>query len=373
MIYRILIFLSLFIILLLGINLFIYFSLVKHFNLSNSNLKLFLFWFLFGMVFLFFLSSVGLHFWNNLFLQSLYLIASVWAGFWVYLFFALVFSGIIYFISRIFGIPSRMDLISGLLIVLALLYSIYGLWNARNIRLTELTVKIKNLPAAWQNKTVVQLSDLHLGSIYGRGFMEKIVERTNQLSPEVVFITGDLFDGMDGELESFVEPLKHLKAPKGTYFITGNHEIYLGMERVLSAVKQTSLTMLNDQTVDLDGLQISGIHYGSDAFPRKNIAEILTNDKAFQKGKPTILLYHPPMGIEDAKIIGINLQLSGHTHRGQLFPFGYITSWVFKGYDFGLYTEGDYTLYTTPGIGTWGPPMRTGNHPEIVKIKLVGS
>jgi predicted MPP superfamily phosphohydrolase len=121
--------------------------------------------------------------------------------------------------------------------------------------------------------------------------------------------------------------------------------------------------------VTINGLQIIGIDYSGDIFS-KNIAEIIKNLPGFDIKKPSILLWHAPTQIEAAKNAGISLQLSGHTHKGQLFPLGFITSLIYKGYDYGYKKEGSYSIYTSSGLGGWGPPMRTEKTSEIVEITL---
>ena len=189
----------------------------------------------------------------------------------------------------------------------------------------------------------------------------------------------------------FARPLKLLKAPKGVFFITGNHEIYVGLNRALNVLNQTKIKILHNEVIETDGLQIIGISYPG----IKKVNEI----KGFEKLKqnpshkvPRILLFHTPTNIRPKgkdgldqqfstywvpdtnfgfhKQLGINLQLSGHSHAGQILPFGFLTKLIYKGYDSGLRQEGGFYIYTTSGVGTWGPPLRTGNSPEIAAITL---
>jgi len=211
------------------------------------------------------------------------------------------------------------------------------------------------------------------------------------LNPELVLITGDLFDGMSGNLTSFVEPLNTLKAQRRIFYVTGNHETYIGVRRALDILEKTKINVLRNEVVELDGLQVVGISYPG-VSGTENMQSLRKSWADFSTGKPRLLLFHTPTNIKrkdenghDAhssaywapdtslavnKEIGISLQLSGHTHKGQVFPFGYLTKLIYKGYDYGLHSEGSFSIYTTSGVGTWGPPMRTGNSPEIVVIKL---
>jgi len=253
-----------------------------------------------------------------------------------------------------------------------LLYSAYGVVNAYNPRLVYCTVRIKNLPPAWQGRRLVQISDVHLGRILGADFLARIVGKVNAQKPSMVLITGDLFDGSDGDLEALVAPLNRLVATQGVYFVTGNHETYLGVSRSIAALRATPVRVLADERVVIDGLQVIGINYPERGHAL-NFAEKMARLSGFDRALPSILLYHSPTQVAAAKAAGINLQLSGHVHQGQLFPLQFITRLMFGKYYHGLHTEGDYTLYTSSGTGLWGPTMRTGNHPEIVVIRLEDS
>jgi hypothetical protein len=208
-----------------------------------------------------------------------------------------------------------------------------------------------------------------LGRVLGAAFLQDLVEQINRENPSIVFITGDLFDGIDGRLDGLVAPLNGLRAPLGIYYVTGNHETYLGVDRALAALKKTKVRVLRDEMVVIDGLQIIGIDYPERAFS-KNVAAVITKLPEFNSGAPSILLYHNPSQVGQAKAAGINLQLSGHTHKGQIFPIQFISRLIYGKYYNGLHVEGDYTIYTSSGAGTWGPTMRTGNHPEIAVIRL---
>jgi predicted MPP superfamily phosphohydrolase len=237
----------------------------------------------------------------------------------------------------------------------------------------------------------VQLSDVHLGHFYGTEFLNDLVRKVNDLEPELVFITGDLFDGMSKTFSHFADGLNRLKAKKGIYFITGNHETYIGRHRALKILENTKIRILDNEAVEVDGLQIIGISYpGIRGIHEIRGFEILPQNPANKK--PRILLFHTPTNIRlkggdgldnhfatywvpDTsfalnKKIGADLQLSGHSHAGQIFPFGFLTKLIYNGYDYGYHHLSDFSNYTTSGVGTWGPPMRTGNSPEIVVIDL---
>lgn len=361
------IFLALFI--LLGSHFLVYYSLIRFFQIASQQTRFILLALFFFLSVSFFLASALAHFQESAFSIAFYSAASFWLGLLTNLFLVSILLWIFYPII----VRRNMPLVAGTVFGLALLFSAYGVWNAFHPRVKNVEVKIKNLPAAWRGKNVVQISDVHLGHVYGASFARDLTEKINALDPDIVFITGDLFDGMDGNLLDFVNPLGEIKSKKGLFFVTGNHETYLGVEKTLKLLQQTKIKVLNDQVANIDGLQIVGYSYpprqdlGGDT---KNFSATVQKMTGFVQGVPTILLHHAPIDIEAAKSFGVNLQLSGHTHLGQLFPFNMVTHLIYKGYDYGLKTEGDYSIYTTNGIGTWGPPMRTLNTPEIVVITL---
>jgi predicted MPP superfamily phosphohydrolase len=355
--------------LLLGITYFCYYSFASFFGITAPaarlvTLALFMF---FSLSFIF--ASLLSHWRENIFTRSYYAASGFWLGLLVNLLMASLAGWIIIAIAGFIGHRAGSNIIGMLFFGVALIYSVYGVWNAFNPQVKEVSVTIKDLPPGWRGKTIVQLSDVHLGHIYKADFLGKVVKTVNALKPDMVVITGDLFDGMDGSLLSLVTPLNDLVAPDGVYFITGNHETYLGVGKAFSILEKTKVKILNDEVRDIRGLQLVGISYPLRG-QKKSILNTIRNMPGFIPGKPTVLLYHAPVMIDEAREAGVNLQLSGHTHKGQIFPVNFITSAVYRGFDYGLYIMGDYSLYTTDGVGTWGPPMRTGNTPEIVDIKL---
>ncbi|MBU4332634.1 metallophosphoesterase, partial [Patescibacteria group bacterium] len=245
----------------------------------------------------------------------------------------------------------------------------------------NLTVSIRDLPEEWEGKTIVQLSDIHLGQIIGTRFMNRVNEKVDEINPEIVVITGDLFDGMNKSLDSFIKPLNNIKAKKGVYYVTGNHETYIGVKKALDTLEKTEINVLDDEVALVNGLQIIGVSY-------PGLEKDIANDKNYNFNTPSLLLYHAPTDIrikqidhnnmyyspkinfDYAKELGVDLQLSGHTHKGQIFPFNFITNYMYNGYDYGLHKEGYFSIYISSGTGFWGPAMRTGSRSEIVAITL---
>jgi predicted MPP superfamily phosphohydrolase len=213
------------------------------------------------------------------------------------------------------------------------------------------------------------VSDTHLGQVRNDGFAQKIATMVQNLRPDIVFIGGDLYDGEAVDLDKVIEPFSRISVPNGIYFITGNHEEFYDNTPYLEAVRRAGIRVLYNEKVDLDGLQIIGVDY-KDSRREEQFRTILQK-MGIDRQKPSILLKHVPLHLQVAKEQGISLQLSGHTHQGQVFLFRFITSQVYQGYDYGLKWFGDLLVYTSSGAGTWGPPMRLDTRPEIVVITFM--
>ncbi len=272
-------------------------------------------------------------------------------------------------IAAISNLSTRRALFGWSAVVAAALFSAWGVWNATHPHLNRVTVRMQDLPLEWRGQTLAQISDLHLGFSVGRSFAERVVGMVKAEHPAAVVITGDLFDGGDASLNGLAESLNQLNPPMGMYFITGNHETYLGVARAEEALRRTPVRVLNDEMATPGGLQILGIAY-PDRAESKNIAAAIRNVRGFDPTKASVLLYHSPVHIPEIRATGVRLQISGHTHLGQLFPFQFITRRVYGKYDHGLHVEDKFAIYTSPGTGTWGPRMRTTARAEVTLIRL---
>ena len=376
---------------LLGGHVLVYTTISRFFPISDLGARKTILWTILLLGILIFPSALLVRAYTNTATSLLYHITSIWTGLFIYLFMAAVLTWLIFGAGYVFRFSPNMRVVSIGLVLLTLAVTTVGIWRARHPEVKQIDLKIDTLPDHWRNRTLVHLSDVHLGVINGTGFLGRVVEQVNSLEPDLILITGDLFDGMGGDLSSFAELLNSLKASKGVFFVTGNHEGYLGLDAPLSALKKTHIRVLEDEIVDLDGLQIVGIRYPE--YQHKNNArQLLKESGTFDSRKPSILLYHTPTNIEEdnkdrkdqqnraywspdttmtlAKEVGIDLQLSGHAHKGQIFPFNLLTRSIYNGYDYGLHKDGRFHIYVTSGTGTWGPPMRIGTSSEIVAIRL---
>ncbi len=322
---------------------------------------------------------------------AFYAFAAFWAGFALYLFMAVSACWLLYLTARVAGRQIPMRAVCSLSFALTFVVSAYGVWNAFSPVMKNIEVEIPGLPEEWRHKTIVQVSDIHLGAVHTRRYFSRAAAKINSIRPDVIFITGDLFDGMSsGDMTSFAGVLNELEAADGIFFVNGNHEHYIGVDKVLAVLAKTRIRALRDEAVQVDGLQIAGVDY-PDYGGHRDVKDVLIGN-GFKKGMPSILLYHTPTNIAQnsvdfaerqtntywapdvdftaAKELGISLQLSGHTHGGQLFPFGFLSGFLYNGYDYGLHRQGGFSIYTTSGLGTFGPPMRVGSSSEIVIIRL---
>ncbi len=357
---------------LLGGHFFVYFSLVRFFSIEAANIKITLAVTLFLLGVSFILSSILAHYSENTFTKGAYFVSNLWLAVGWNLSMALILSWAAIGGLKLFNVDFDYKYLALFSFFGAAILSGYGIWSAFHPQLKNITAEMKNLPEAWQGKKMIQLSDVHLGHIYDQHFLESVVAQVNAENPDIVVITGDLFDGMDGQLASLATPLNDIKAPQGIYFVTGNHETYLGVNNALAALQKTPVHILDNAVVNIDGMQILGMSYPA-RDEKINLAEAIKKVTNFQAEQPNILLYHNPAEAAHAREAGIDLQLAGHTHRGQLFPFQWITQLIYGKYAYGLTTEGDFSLYTSAGVGTWGPAMRTSGRPEILVIGFEGA
>jgi uncharacterized protein len=248
-----------------------------------------------------------------------------------------------------------------------------GSVNARFPRIHRLTLPIAKQTQGLHSLRIVMLSDVHLGTIIGQERLAGLVDRINSLRPDLVLFAGDVVDEDLGPVirQNLGATLLSIRARKGVYGITGNHEYIGGAEEACAYLEAHGIRMLRDTCVEIEGgILLAGRQDRSSAQfggkQRKTLDELLGQ---VTPGMPVILLDHQPFGLEEAASHGVDLQLSGHTHHGQLWPFNFITSAIYE-VSWGYLQKGVTHFYVSSGVGTWGPPVRTGNRPEIVEITL---
>jgi predicted MPP superfamily phosphohydrolase len=275
--------------------------------------------------------------------RFLYILSSIWMGVVFLLFSVLILFEIV---NIFFPVPYA----GYIILFLGFVLSLAALSNALGFE-----VKRVNIPLG-KDITILQWSDVHLGSMNTGRYFKKLVARSNALNPDILVITGDLVDGSAELKPHMFSELNILKMP--VYFVTGNHELYEGVDKISETLSDTKVRILRNETVYIKGIQLVGMDYS------QNYADNIPATKG-----TSVLLYHAPSGLEYAQKSGISLQLSGHTHNGQITPFNLLVKLFFP-YIKGVYKRGNTYLYVSQGTGTWGPPMRLGSRNEITLFDL---
>lgn len=303
---------------------------------------------------------------TNVALRFVYRITALWLGFVNYAFFSAVLCWIFCLVARLSGLRMERRYFALAFLAVAAAVTIYGVINAAWTRVRRITVNLPKLPDSWRGRTAVLISDLHLGNVRTDGFVRRIVKMVAGQKPDVVFIAGDLYDGTPADLARLAEPWRALKPPLGAFFVEGNHEEFTDHTKYVKAVAATGVRVLNNERAVVDGLQIVGVTY-RDATHGEHFRKILRST-GLNSATPSILLTHAPDRVQVPAEEGVSLQLSGHTHRGQFWPWSRAAARMYGKYVYGLQTSGQMQIYTSCGAGTWGPPLRVGNNPEIVVI-----
>jgi len=303
---------------------------------------------------------------SNPAIRLAYTLSAVWMGFANFFFISAILCWPLALVFRRISLDPPAPMIAAPLFALGVLAAVYGLLNAQYIRLRRIAVHMPNLPASWRGRTAVLVSDLHLGNLNGLAFSRRIAAAIARLKPDIIFIPGDFFDGSGADPDRLAAPFRQLAPPLGSYYVTGNHEEFGKPQHYTQAIARAGIRVLANERAEVDGVAVLGIPWGDSTYPIRVKA---TLDRLHpEAGEPAILLLHAPTRLPLVEQAGIGLQLSGHTHNGQLFPFTWITQRVFGKFTYGLSQFGSLAVYTSSGAGTWGPPMRVGTSPEIVSI-----
>jgi predicted MPP superfamily phosphohydrolase len=243
--------------------------------------------------------------------------------------------------------------------------SAIGVRNALGaVQVKELDILLRGLPAELSGFRLVQISDLHVGALLRRDWVGQVVDRIGTLAPDLVAITGDLVDGSVAELRNQVAPLARIKAPRGVFFTTGNHEYYSGVEDWYAHLPTLGVRPLRNERVEIaPGLDLAGIE---DPTGAPDLPLALRGRDA---SRALVLMAHQPRQFAEAARHGVSLTLSGHTHGGQIWPFSWLVA-LAQPYLAGLHKRGESQLYVSRGTGFWGPPMRVFAPAEITLLKL---
>ncbi len=302
------------------------------------------------------------------------------AGSLVYKFSALVMGLVLYLfilviIINLLSLFIPIKQINRGIIVIAstFIISIFGIINSYNIKVSKLEIPI---PGLERSLSLIHLSDIHIGHFRGEKFIRRIVKISRSQNPDMVLITGDLFDGRIRLKEELIDPFKEINVP--IYFVEGNHDGYTGVAEIKTLLRKNGIRVLENEVVNEGEIQLVGLNHllpdkttvGMHATLGKETIKDILPGLDIDSERPSILMHHSPDGIQYASAEGIDLYLSGHTHAGQLFPITLINDLVFK-YNRGLDSYKNTRIFVSQGVGTFGPPMRIGTRSEIALIKLV--
>lgn len=305
---------------------------------------------------------------------------AVWMALMVYLFIFIVAIDLLRLLDRWLkfipvGIKQNANPVLGIVVLILVLVIVsYGAWNARHPRVNHYDISIAKQAGSLKQLHVVMVSDIHLGTIIHNGYLTTMVDSINQLKPDLILFAGDI---LDENIEAYnkqelTDNFKRLNAPYGVYASLGNHE-YMGgnAEDVIKYLNDAGVKVIKDSYQEIAGCfyLVGRDDLSSARFNGVKRQELKTLMQGIDQSQPIILMDHQPSQIEEAQEQGVDLQLSGHTHSGQMFPFQLVTQRIFEK-DWGFLRKNNFQLIVSSGYGTWGPPIRVGNFPEIVDITL---
>ncbi len=309
-------------------------------------------------------------------------IGSLWLGLMVYLLLSILLIDILRLVNHFIGIiPAvlfkdyqRTKQIAAIVVLsVSVILIIAGRINALSPKIQTLDLKVNKTVNSQKDWNIVLASDIHLGTLIGQSRLDVLVKMINDLKPDLVLFAGDI---IDEDLTPVInqdlgETLKNINAKFGVYAITGNHEFIGGVEPAVKYLINHGINVLRDSSVKIgDSFYLVGREDRStNQFAHKRRKELSELMKSVDKNLPVVMMDHQPFALNEAVENGVDLQLSGHTHHGQLWPFNYITKMVYE-LSWGYKKKGDTHFYVSSGYGGWGPPIKLGSRSEIVNIKL---
>ncbi len=303
----------------------------------------------------------------NLFGRIIYMLASISMGFALYLILSVLLVDLIRLLVKAEPVYYGLAALS-----IAAFILLYGIWHAYNPKTSTVEVDIKGIT---KETRALHLSDIHLGHFRGKDYLQKIIDTAKELNIDVVFLTGDLFDGKIKLNMDVISPFEQLEVP--IYFVEGNHDGYTDSKSIKLALGKKGIMVLENEVTNWGEFQIIGLNYMPADSKSKDMHATRENENMkdilpmlnINKEKPSILLHHSPVGIKYASEQGVDLYLAGHTHAGQLFPVNYIARLMFP-YQKGLHEYHGTKIYVSQGAGTFGPPLRVGTKSELTVIVI---
>lgn len=304
-------------------------------------------------------------------------IATLWMGVIVLAFFFLLFSDVMAFVAGI-EMPAGSTaarLRAGLVVATTigvLPFAFRVGWSPPAVRREE--IKLRRWPQGLDGFRIVQISDIHIGPLLDRAFARDIVTQVASLRPDLVAVTGDLVDGALSHLRDEVAPFGELRAPHGVWFVTGNHDYYSGIADWLAEVRRLGMGTLENERVVIEtpdgAFELAGVNDRlGGLFGAAHAQDLEKSLRGWTGDRPLVLLAHDPTAFHQAWRHGVDLQISGHTHGGQIWPVAYFVH-LAVGFVAGRYRRGQAQLWVSCGTGFWGPPMRLGTVPEITELVL---
>jgi uncharacterized protein len=330
----------------------------------------------------FFVGRLLQTFWISYLSDTLVWIGSFWIAITFYTFLCLTIIDFIRLINHFFPffpayLKSRSEkvkkLVAVIVSVFVLIMVVAGFINSRTINIRNYNVYVSKKAGILKHLNIVMVSDMHLGTINGKMFAYNIVDKITKLKPDIVLLAGDIIDeDINPVLHDKVgDALYELKAKYGVYGINGNHEYIGGVDEADNFLKNHGFNILRDSVALINNsfYLVGRDDLSKNRFESKNRKALNKLLQNVDKAKPIIMMDHQPFNLKEAFDNGIDLQLSGHTHNGQLWPINYIVERIYE-LAWGLKRKGHTCYYVSCGVAGWGPPVRTGSRPEIVKIKL---
>jgi uncharacterized protein len=351
----------------------------SHIPFMNMKLYWILFWFIvFAYIIVRFLDAYLPEFISNI----IDLIGSYWMVIMLYLLIVLPLLDLIMFINRrVSFLPKSLTQTTNISVILGLIVVtfiagllVYGNWSGRSPKVNTYNLSINKDAGNLTNLKVVMVSDVHLGSIMDNDRLTIMVDRINEINPDIVLLAGDI---IDNKLEPFVKQnmgdnFKRLKSKYGVYACMGNHETFnRNIDEVHKQYEEAGIKVLRDE-----GVLVANSFYviGRESSSRESTAKRVRKElyqilEGIDRSKPLIIMDHEPKNLNEVEMQGIDLQVSGHTHKGQFTPVNIITNLMYE-VDYGYLKKGDTSVVVSSGFGTWGPPVRIGSRSEIVEINL---
>ncbi|WP_010239645.1 metallophosphoesterase [Clostridium arbusti] len=354
------------------------------FPYKNNRVKVIIYWIIFWILSGSYIISILCRNFlsvNSVFTSIFTSIGAVWLAIFFYLMILFPLTDLVKFIFCKTGLKGEgityLSKLYGngiLIFVIVFIIVSFGVWNAIHPRVTNYNINIDKNAGKINSLNIVMVSDVHAGIGVKQNGIDNMISSINSLKPDIIFFCGDMVDeSTSSKLKQYLgASSKNIKSKYGVYSITGNHEyIQANLPETISYLKSGNVKTLEDTAVKIDNsfYVVGRNDPASVSITKKQVKPLKEVLESVDKSLPVIVLNHQPIGLEEAEKEKVDLQLSGHTHKGQFFPNNFITKLVYED-DYGYLKKGDFNLIVSSGYGTWGPPIRIGTKGEIVKIKV---